>query len=129
MANQLGRVFGGTQDLARVLLDDRAILVDERQLRVAGDDRQQVVEVVSDAARQLADGIELLRLPKLLLERMLVAHVLDEPDHALRQTERVLLDGALHAHPDHLAVGVGHAGSRTSDVLPPGTRGPRRRHA
>ena len=41
----------------------------EQELGAAQDDGQQVVEVVGDAARQLADGVHLLRLPELLLER------------------------------------------------------------
>jgi hypothetical protein len=38
-----------------------------RQADAAGDDRQHVVEVVRDAARQLADRLHLLHLPHLLL--------------------------------------------------------------
>ena len=37
-------------------------------LRVAADDRQQVVEVVRDPARELADRLHLLRLAELVLE-------------------------------------------------------------
>ena len=43
------------------------------QLAVALDRRQQVVEVVGDAAGELADGLHLLRLAVLLLEGVLVA--------------------------------------------------------
>ena len=39
------------------------------QLAVAEDDRQEVVEVVRDARRQLPDGVHLAGLPHLRLER------------------------------------------------------------
>ena len=45
---------------------------------VAGDHGQQVVEVVRDAARELADGLHLLRLPELALEPLALAHVLGD---------------------------------------------------
>ena len=55
------------------------------QLHAAGEHREQVVEVVRDAAGQLAERLHLLRLPKRLLRRaqpLLVAqplgHVVDE---------------------------------------------------
>ena len=50
----------------------------EQELAVAGDDRQEVVEVVGDAAGQPADRLQLLGLPELLLEAPLLGHVLDE---------------------------------------------------
>ena len=44
----------------------------------AGDDGEDVVEVVRDAAGELADGLHLLRLPQLLLGGDLVGEVADE---------------------------------------------------
>src|SRR5690606_3332204 len=59
-------------DRAQRALDDlRAILraadVVLQQLQVAGDHRQQVVEVVRDAAGELADRLDPLRVAQLLL--------------------------------------------------------------
>ena len=55
--------------------------------------REEVVEVVGDAARELADGLHLLRLAELLLEVVLAGDVALEADVA-----------------DHLARGVAHRG-------------------
>ncbi|KAG1167137.1 hypothetical protein G6F35_017831 [Rhizopus arrhizus] len=38
----------------------------QQHVHRAGDDLQQVVEIVGDAAGELADGLQLLRLPQLL---------------------------------------------------------------
>ena len=46
-----------------------------QEAAVHGDDRQQVVEVVRDAAGQAADGVELLRLVQAFLELLAVADV------------------------------------------------------
>ena len=59
------------------------------ELAVAGDDRQQVVEVVRDPARELADGLHLLRLAQLLLEPPLLRHV--ARDHAARLDHAVVV--------------------------------------
>ena len=40
----------------------------QQQVAVAIDDRQQVIEIVRDAACELPHGLHLLRVPKLLLE-------------------------------------------------------------
>ena len=40
-----------------------------RRLQIADDDGEQVVEIMGDAAGQVADGIELLRLPQRFLRR------------------------------------------------------------
>ena len=52
----------------------------ERELGVADDHRQQVVEVVSRAGRELADRLELLRRAKLAVERSLFGRVDEEAD-------------------------------------------------
>ncbi len=44
----------------------------------AGDDGQHIVEVMRDAAGQLADGLHLLGLPQLLVGRDLLRHIPDE---------------------------------------------------
>ena len=50
-----------------VSLDPRRRLIVENEPAVAGDDREQVVEVVSDPAGETADRVEALRLVRLLL--------------------------------------------------------------
>ena len=93
MAGQVGAAFGGLVDH---LGDRRKLrLVGDRvrqDLDRAGDDRQDVVEVVGDAAGQLAHGLHLLRLPDLRFGRLLLGQVAAHEEmapHRLRP----------HAHP------------------------------
>ena len=67
-ARALGRVRISSTSLAHA---DRRVgrAASSSELAVAEDDRQQVVEVVRDAAGELADRLHLLRLAQLLLER------------------------------------------------------------
>ena len=44
------------------------------------DDGQNIVEIMSHAAGQLADGLHLLRLPQLLFEPPLLRDVAEEPE-------------------------------------------------
>ena len=68
MLDQLGAAFGGIVDQARRALQLRLLLQARHQrLGIARDHGQHVVEVVRDAAGQLADRIELLRLVQLPL--------------------------------------------------------------
>ena len=68
MLDQLGAALGGIVDQARGALQLRLLLQARHQrLGIAGDHRQHVVEVVRDAAGQLADRVELLRLVQLPL--------------------------------------------------------------
>ena len=53
----------------------RRIAASSSSEREALDDRQHVVEVVGDAARELADGFHLLRLPQLRFELPLAGDV------------------------------------------------------
>src|SRR5262249_8079162 len=64
---------GELRDVPRIV----RIVADE--IEIADDDRQQVVEVVGDAAGHLADRLELLDLAKLLLQ---LAPVLDVDEDA-----------------------------------------------
>ena len=57
--------------------------VHEQELAEAQDRRQDVVEVVRDAARELADDLQLLRLAQLLLERPLLGDVAADRQHEL----------------------------------------------
>ena len=68
LAGQLGALFRGRSGVVgetarRMILGQLA----RQQLQVAADGHQQVVEVVSNAAGQLADGLHLLRLAQRLL--------------------------------------------------------------
>src|SRR5438094_790867 len=62
----------------------------QQQLGRPQDGREQVVEVVGDAARQLPHGFHLLRLAQLLLELALRAHITGqhEPGAAAGELER-----------------------------------------
>ena len=66
----------------------------ERQLRVAGDRGQRVVQIVRDAAGEPADRFHLLRLPQLILEQPAVGDVLHGADHPQRTALRVAHDVA-----------------------------------
>ena len=81
---------------SRSALQRRAVLgVLEREGGVAADRGQHVVEVVSHAAGEPADRLELLALAKLLLEQLALGDVLGHPDREVR-----------------LAVGVAHERDR-----------------
>src|SRR4029453_12728269 len=56
----------------------------ERELHVALDDREQVVEVVCDSARELAHCLDLLRLAELILQPALLRDV--DGEHETRVT-------------------------------------------
>ena len=64
----------------------------EQEAAVHGDHGQEVVEVVSNAACEPADGIELLRLVQALLELLAVADVVHHPDGELGVPVRVAHD-------------------------------------
>ena len=73
-------------------------------LQAAADAGQQIVEVVREAAGQLADGFHLLRLAKLLLDRALLGQVardLGEADQLARVVADRIDD---HASPEPRAV-------------------------
>ena len=79
LASQSSRPFGRLRDL----LDAAAgrvvrLQVQHRQLGVAEDRGQQVVEVVSDAAGEPADALQLLGLRELVLESAALGDVLDQ---------------------------------------------------
>jgi hypothetical protein len=90
VTDDLGAVLGGLADAPDELVrdgagDDTA----HEQVGAREDDRQEVVEVVRDAAREVPDGLHLLRLPELRFDRALLRHVVrhgdDCPGH--RQAE------------------------------------------
>jgi hypothetical protein len=59
----------------------------EKKIREADDGGQHVVEIVGDAARQLADGFHFLGLCKALFKRLLLRHV-DDVELPLRRCDR-----------------------------------------
>ncbi len=76
LPHQAGGPVGVLLDLHDVL--ERRIgrpVVREQQVGIAEDGGQHVVEVVRDAARELADGLHLLRLGEALLQRALLGGV------------------------------------------------------
>ena len=74
---QLGAAVDGIAGIRQALVDGGVTgqaLAD--QMQIARDDLQQVVEVVCDAARQLADGFHLLRLAQRIFHLQAVASLL-----------------------------------------------------
>ena len=85
---------GGLGGAANVIAG--ALVVDEglEQLQISGDDGQKIVEVVGDAAGQLADGLEALRLQERLLAFHVFGQVAHEDDDAGAIAARTADDGA-----------------------------------
>ena len=104
LAGELGRPARGAVDLLE--LGGLAVVLGAEQRRVAGDDRQQVVEVVRDAAREAPDRLHALRLLQLLLEAPLLGDVADD--------ERRRVDG-----PVRVADGEAGDGRRERRAVPP----------
>jgi len=68
--SQRRRAIGGVQHVLQFLGGwVRGFEVLHGQAREAADDHQCVVEIVSDSTGEMANGLHLLRLPILLLER------------------------------------------------------------
>jgi hypothetical protein len=79
VAGQLGRPLRRPEHLLEVV-EPLGLHVLAQELSRAEDRRQEVVEIVRDAAREAADAVHLLRLHQLRLEAPLLAHVaVDEP--------------------------------------------------
>ena len=113
--------FGGTPDLLDV--QARGVIgghLAEGELRIAADCRQRVVEVVRDAAREPADGFELLRLAQLFFELPTVRAVLHGADHANRSAGRVADDVGARLNPADRSVAADDA---IFELESAGTRG------
>jgi hypothetical protein len=79
LPGQLGRPAGGRRDdldapPSHIVLRD----LGQEDVGAADDGGHHVVEVVRDATGELADGLHLLRLPKLRLEHLARGDVVDE---------------------------------------------------
>ena len=71
LAHQTGRAIGILADLREVTVIGVAFLMAQhQQVAMARDRRQEVVEIVGHAACQLANGLHLLALHKLCLQRL-----------------------------------------------------------
>ena len=94
-AGELGaerrRLLGLLQNLAVVGVGHTPL----QQFQIAGDHRQQVVEVVRDAAGQLADRLHLLGLAQLLLHALARRDVADEAGEDLLARKHYLADREL----------------------------------
>ena len=96
----------------------------ERKLRATADDGEQIVEVVSDAARELTECIEPLRVLQASLHGALLAHVSKYEDHAggdptvLRDRGAAVGDGPPRAVPgdQERVVGQPHDPSRAQHL-------------
>ncbi len=89
LAGERRRAVRGAVDLqhvepALVVVADRP----QQQLGVPDDGREEVVEVVGDAAGELADRLHLLRLPELFLQDLLLGHVPDVDQEVQRPARR-----------------------------------------
>ena len=93
---QLGRQRGcaapGVQDFLQIgVRGMRRLELIQCQLGEAHDHRQQIVEVMSHAGRELSDGFHLLRLPGLLFDVPPFGDVLDDRDEVGRLAGRVAI--------------------------------------
>ncbi len=96
LAHQRRRAVGVLRDLVQIgVIGVGLVPAQHQQVAMAGDRRQQVVEVMRDPARKLADGLHLLALHELRLQR---------------------LQGAGVRQHGHDAVGTGIAGQRDLDM-------------
>ena len=80
LTRQRRGAIDGHQDLGQILLRHLVRQLGLEEARVAGDDGQQVVEIVRDAAGHPADDFHLLRLAQLRFEQPALGHV-DERAH------------------------------------------------
>jgi hypothetical protein len=80
-----GRLLGRVGDLAQLLAVPA--VVGEQQRRVAGDDGEQVVEVVRDPAGEAPDRLHLLRLAEPVLEALALADVVGEHERRVTALE------------------------------------------
>src|SRR5205814_6205484 len=95
-----GRGLLDDVEAATQRIDERQLA--EHQLAVTRDDRQQIVEVVREAARQTADRLDLLELADLLLalvQRLLHALPLDTLSDLPRRRREAVEGKAIERRP------------------------------
>ena len=80
-ARQLGAALAGGRDhVGRLLQVGARFEGDAQGLGIADDDRQEIVEVVREPARELADRLHLLRLRQLFFGALALAEVMNDAD-------------------------------------------------
>ena len=85
LAHQGRRPVGVLRDLVQVrIIGVRVVAPQHQKVAMARDRRQQVVEVMRDAARQLADGLHLLALHELRFQRLQRADIRQHRHDAVR---------------------------------------------
>jgi len=77
------------------------------EFRVADDDGQEIVEIVRDAAGELADHLHLLRLHKLFFSFLAFGKVVDDPDEDGFAILPRLANRQLHSEPPSHIVAQG----------------------
>ena len=99
------------------------------QLQVAGDDQQQIVEVVGDAAGELADRLHLLRLrqaplalPQRLLDMLAVAEVVDHAGEIAPAIGLELADRQMQRKRRAVLAPATHLAADADDLLDAGCR-------
>ena len=104
LAHQRGGAVGVLADLHQVaVLDVGDVVAHQQEVAVAVDRGQQVVEVVGDAAGELADRLHLLALDELRLEGLELGGVGEDGEQRRRAVEHGAGEGDLQE--DLLAVG------------------------
>ena len=93
---ELGAELGGLLRLLENLAILRVLEPPLEHLEIAGDHREKIVEVMGDAAGELADGLHLLRLAQLLLHLDPRREVADEAGEDGGPAELHLADRELH---------------------------------
>ena len=114
LGGQTACLVGGGQDSIQVFHHGLVVIaVLDRSAGVSADHHQEVVEVMSDGAGNIADGFHLLRLRAMLLDLFpsaVVAHDFEVGDKA---PAAVMDGGALGLAGEHLAIFLFvHDGSR-----------------
>ena len=103
LVSESAAAFGGAADLfERGALRLLEVAAGQQHVAVAGDDGQQVIEIVRDAAGEPPDRFHLLRLAELLFEASALAAHAGRADFAL--------DGGVQAH--QIAAGQVVGGAR-----------------
>ena len=104
LADQRGGAVGVLADLHQVaVLDVGDVVAHQQEVAVAVDRGQEVVEVVGDAAGELADRLHLLALDELRLEGLELGGVGEDREQRRRAVEHGAGEGDLQE--DLLAVG------------------------
>ena len=105
LLGHLCAALGGLQARGREPLDPlRVVGLAHDHVEIADDDGEQVVEVVRDAAGELADGLHLLGLVEARLGLVLLRRIHDDAGHGAGLAGRVEVDLAPERDPANRAV-------------------------